>query len=126
MLLVKNRNGNSFYWSFPGGGVENDETLEQAVVREVREETGFSVRVEGLYSVREMFFESRNEHALVFTFHSKIIDGEIQISDPDDEILDVTWMDINEAHERMPYIPRHFTLHETDIKSAYYYFHGSV
>ncbi|CAN5288217.1 hypothetical protein BH09ACT12_BH09ACT12_05160 [soil metagenome] len=32
-------------WSLPGGGVEYDETLEQAVVREVYEETGFHVEV---------------------------------------------------------------------------------
>ena len=32
-------------WSLPGGGVDYDETLEQAVVREVREEAGYDVVV---------------------------------------------------------------------------------
>ena len=33
-------------WEFPGGGVEDGETPEQAVVREFMEETGFAVTVE--------------------------------------------------------------------------------
>ncbi|HEX5086729.1 MAG TPA: NUDIX domain-containing protein [Nocardioides sp.] len=30
-------------WTLPGGGVELDETIEEGVVREVREETGYDV-----------------------------------------------------------------------------------
>ena len=38
-------------WTLPGGGVELDETVEQAVVREVREETGYDVELIGLLGV---------------------------------------------------------------------------
>ncbi len=31
------------YYKFPGGGIEQDETHEQALIREVREETGLNV-----------------------------------------------------------------------------------
>lgn len=45
VLLVKKKNvkGNSF-WLFPGGKVESSETNEEAVVREVLEETGVNCR----------------------------------------------------------------------------------
>jgi 8-oxo-dGTP diphosphatase len=127
VLLVRNGTVDSSYWSFPGGEVEGSETLEQAVVREVREETGLSIKTDSLYSVREVLFKNREEHALIFTFISKIIDGELCISDPDNEILEVRWMDINTANKLMPYIPNHIIIpNGKNMNSAYYYFHGEV
>jgi 8-oxo-dGTP diphosphatase len=38
-------------WTLPGGGVELHETPEDGAVREVREETGYDVRLEGLLRV---------------------------------------------------------------------------
>ncbi len=35
-------------WALPGGGVEKDETLEQAAIRETFEETGYHIEIEKL------------------------------------------------------------------------------
>jgi 8-oxo-dGTP pyrophosphatase MutT (NUDIX family) len=50
ILLIQHRehaSGRS-YWLLPGGGREADETPEQCLIREVREETGIAVTIERL------------------------------------------------------------------------------
>jgi 8-oxo-dGTP diphosphatase len=42
-LLALWNEGSRPEWTVPGGGVEPDETVEEAVVREVREETGYQI-----------------------------------------------------------------------------------
>lgn len=43
-------------WNFPGGGIEKGETPEQAMIREVKEETGYVTKViEQLPSLQDKY-----------------------------------------------------------------------
>jgi len=57
-------------WSVPGGSVEIGETLEQAVVRELREETGLEVRPVSFLTVFDRI-ERQGESVL---YHFVIVD----------------------------------------------------
>ena len=52
LLLVKRRfDPFKGYWVLPGGHVENNETVEEAVIREVKEETGVETKIVSLIGV---------------------------------------------------------------------------
>ncbi len=48
VLLIHRISHGREYYVFPGGGVENKETVKQAVLREVQEETSLEVKIEKL------------------------------------------------------------------------------
>ncbi|HEX9143078.1 MAG TPA: NUDIX domain-containing protein [Candidatus Binatia bacterium] len=56
LLLVRraSRHGRG-NWQLPGGFIEPDETVEQAVVREVQEETGVIAEVQGVLGLRNRY-----------------------------------------------------------------------
>jgi 8-oxo-dGTP diphosphatase len=61
------------WWNLPGGGMELGETVEEAVCREVREETGLEVVVEYLVGV----YSKPQKREIVLTFRCRVIGGEL-------------------------------------------------
>ncbi|MFB6179414.1 MAG: NUDIX hydrolase [Halorientalis sp.] len=85
-------------WLAPGGKVEPGETHSEAVVREVREETGVEVVVDDLVAVTEVRFETAADSA-TFQFAHYTADPETtQLTDDpglaDEAIADVTWAEL--------------------------------
>ena len=67
-------------WTLPGGGIDFGEHPDEAVVREVREETGFAIEAKKLLHVDSNVFEypDRREHAVLLFYDAQITGGELQ------------------------------------------------
>jgi 8-oxo-dGTP diphosphatase/A/G-specific adenine glycosylase len=70
------------YWEFPGGKVEPGESLEFALEREIREELGVTIRIEGEYFSVEHTYPSRIVR--IHFFNCSLLSGEptaLQVAD---------------------------------------------
>lgn len=89
------------YWLLPGGGVEGDETLEEAVVRECMEETGCNVVVEGSVGTTEEYRAEMGRRQVTHCFVARVIGekGSPTTVQEDEQGMQVEWMDLADAHD---------------------------
>jgi len=108
-LLLERRADNRL-WGLPGGGVEPGESVREAIVREVREETGLDVtpgRLIGVYSAPEShqivtYPDGNVIHYVSTSFECRIVGGALVCGE---ESLELAWFD----PERLPadMVPMH-------------------
>ncbi|MEH7096524.1 NUDIX domain-containing protein [Neobacillus vireti] len=72
-LLVKRaHNPGKGYWTNPGGYIEQLESIEDTIIREVEEESGIKAKIKGIMAIRDI---PRNIHNLYVAFAMEYMDG---------------------------------------------------
>ncbi|MER7362556.1 NUDIX hydrolase [Nonomuraea wenchangensis] len=106
VLLVRQRNADdpAPVWDLPGGMVETGEFADEAVVRELREETGLSAAPPfRLLSVVQLRNPGAPPPGLLTALYFEVTEhhGEIRCEDPDGEVLEAEWVPVPEAVVRL-------------------------
>ena len=81
-------------YTLPGGGVELGETLEEAVVREVREETSLDVEPVALAGYRQAIARDSDgrieRHFVILPFAARWLGGDVSLNE---ELAEAHWLD---------------------------------
>ncbi|MGP9812419.1 NUDIX hydrolase [Rhodopseudomonas sp. NSM] len=90
LLVRRARSPARGFYSLPGGRVEYGETLQNALAREVAEETALTIAIDGLAGWREVVPGPANAgHYVILSFAARWMAGEPALND---ELDDAVWV----------------------------------
>lgn len=91
ILLIKRGKAPRYgEWMVPGGALEWGETLEQAVIREVLEETGIGIEIETFVELIEAITPGgEGFHYVIMDYAARAVSGEVAASS---DALEAVWV----------------------------------
>ena len=91
-------------WSFPKGKVDSGETLAEAAVREIKEETGLKVKL-GVPLSTVSYPIDKGKTKVVHYWAAKVTDKALANSKfkPDEEVSEVIWVNADQAFAKLSY-----------------------
>ena len=83
----------SLKWEFPGGKVEEGEQLEEALVREIREELSVDIEISNFFMTVEHTYP--DFHLVMHVYNCQLTEGEVILN----EHVDMKWLKVDELDQ---------------------------
>jgi len=99
LLIQEGKRGREGLYNLPGGHVEADETLAEAAVREVKEESGYDVEVTGFLGMYQTVYTEKQMNFSGTVFLARVTGGEARTSEEHPEVRWVTADEFMELYE---------------------------
>lgn len=109
LLLLRNRPPEVGHWSIPGGKVEFQEPIEDALKREVKEELEIEIKVVSLLGVTDHMIPKENIHWVSPCYLVKIVSGRIKNLEPKKSSR-IKWFSLNNLPKNIA-IPARRAIH---------------
>lgn len=97
LLSIRGKAPSKGKWGLPGGAVEVGEAVREAVVREILEETGVTVKPFKLITVFDSIHRNEDDrvryHYILFEYLCEYISGEVT---PSSDAPDARWVEFND------------------------------
>jgi len=115
ILLVRHLKHGKTYWLLPGGGVDYGETLAEALVREIKEETNLDIVVGRPVLMNDSVPPDKHRHVLNIYFTARLTGGSLE-AEQSTPLKEVGFFPV----EALPGLPLFYPDIRTPLLDAYH------
>lgn len=109
LLVQRGEDPGKGLWGLPGGFVELGETVQEALAREILEETGYGIEIGNLIGVWSYFNDVKNIAGIVLIYETRVVSGELEIAS---DSIAAEWLTCDAALE----YPLAFETHRSAVE----------